>query len=71
MNDWVSTEDRLPDPHTRVDIWVADPQHDRIADCVWTGREWRRMAQNTPIDEEQNGNVTHWMPFPEPPEMQL
>lgn len=57
MNDWISVKDRLPKPFERV---IAAYETNVI--CT------TQMSDNqTFLHEGIHGNVTHWMPLPEPP----
>ena len=57
MSEWISVEERLPEEKTRVLVSIPHSgtkiDTDRILD-----RKWVRW----------NGDVTYWMPLPEPPE---
>lgn len=56
---WISVEERRPEKHTCV-LTYCDDGHIEI-DAILSNGEWAR----TPFDP---GEVTHWMPLPEPPE---
>lgn len=66
---WVSVEDRLPD--SQADVLVVAFWHERWQTMIgWhsdIGKKWRVI---TPHGEREPGGVTHWMPLPEPPEVQ-
>lgn len=54
--DWISVEDRLPEPG--VDVLAA--YRDRHINMGTVGDDW--------LEEDiEDGNITHWMPLPEPP----
>ena len=64
LNGWISVEDRLPEEYVRVLVMVPeankligspDMDTDRVAKDRWV--RWDRY-------------VTHWMPLPEPPEVE-
>lgn len=55
--DWISVEERLPEPG--VDVLAA--YRDRHINMGTAGDDW--------LEEDiEDGNITHWMPLPEPPE---
>lgn len=57
---WIAVEAGMPDSDTDVIVCTED-QH--VESGFHDGRVWRWVsAQQIEID------VTHWMPFPEPPE---
>lgn len=64
--EWISVEDRLPDPF--VTVLVHMPQEDPLptvhAGYISKDGEWVGGMFNRDKDE-----VTHWMPLPEAPDM--
>lgn len=54
---WISVEERLPEEHKRVLVYVNGQGSMEDTDRMRDGR-WVRWF----------GRVTHWMPLPEPPE---
>ena len=59
---WISVEERLPDSCENV-IVIA-----RYGECAWDvtlgfvlNKVWHALSRD-------NGEITHWMPLPEPPE---
>lgn len=59
MNGWVSVKDALPKEYKRVLVHVVNaPTLDVDTDRI-VGGQWVRWA----------GSITHWMPLPEPPEV--
>jgi len=59
---WINIQDKLPEPNQKVDLWLVfkDKKPVRIS---WT---WEKQDnENTTIEE---GKITHWMPFLEPPQ---
>jgi len=58
--EWISVEDRLPEPPVRVFTWGA---FDIPWPCYFTSEsKWRDAT-----DGEWLVGITHWMPLPEPP----
>lgn len=54
--DWISVEERLPEPG--VDVFAA--YRNRYITMGTAGDDW--------LEEDiEDGNITHWMPLPEPP----
>ena len=60
MCEWISVEDRLPDPHFYVIIWDDENAEMVIAAYQETGCWCSETIQ-------EDAHVTHWMPLPEPP----
>ncbi len=62
---WISVDDRLPGDWDQVLAWhdwlSSDPQDQPFIIASQCGGRWY-----TDTDEE-HGDVTHWMPLPEPP----
>ena len=59
MNEWINVKDRLPDNSN--DVLICCAGWDGMHSVEWG---WYR----TDMKEWVAGNVTHWMPFPDPPE---
>ena len=57
---WIPVEERLPEPHHHVIGW--QPGFARTAE-VWIGSSGQWIGG----DFEPAGDITHWMPLPEPP----
>lgn len=60
MSGWVSADIEMPDSDTDVIVCTEDRQ---VEAGFHDGRVWR-WGNATTIEID----VTHWMPFPEPPE---
>lgn len=65
-----------PRDGTVIDLWVTERGYpgERITDCQWSTRTLRGGAIREgwgwgPSDDPEfvSGDVTHWMPPPEPP----
>ena len=65
-SDWISVEERLPEPNTLV--LVVFKRHDEIRrrgfGTLQTHGVWYVSNEGMPP-------VTHWMPVPEPPEVEV
>lgn len=59
-SEWILVEERLPEPHHHVIGW--QPGFARTAE-VWIGSSGQWIGG----DFEPAGDITHWMPLPEPP----
>lgn len=55
---WISVKDRLPKDLSWMLVLEASTD---CAIAYWTGERWS-ADRETPL-----GEVTHWMPLPEPP----
>lgn len=62
MSQWIKCSDRMPDRFT--DSLVTDGK--RVGVKWWGGDKWDCWAENDFVI--YSGNITHWMPLPEPPE---
>lgn len=58
IQQWISVEERLPEPTVDVLVHYEDGEIDIDA--------WYRMFGRF-IMENENHRITHWMPLPEPP----
>ena len=59
---WISVEERLPEQHRHVIGWQREWANSVE---VWIGTSGKWLGG----DFEPAGNVSHWMPLPEPPEV--
>lgn len=61
---WISVKDRLPDTNRSVLGWYKDNPFSGYAVEVvsWNGKGWVFVYARRYVT-----NVTHWMPFPQPP----
>ena len=58
VQEWISVKDRLPD--TCVCVLVHYDDGNMLVDAIGSEGEW--------MDEDFScGNITNWMPLPEPP----
>lgn len=61
---WISVEDRLPEVYEVVIIWIPPDERPTMGYRI-TERAW------TEIEGDSTGRgVTHWMPLPDPPEVE-
>ena len=75
MSAWQPIE-TAPKDGTKIDLWVANQELGRAireTDMVWhhfdDGSAWAH-ADALFLVEEDGWTVTHWMPLPEPPQVQ-
>ena len=63
VQEWISVDDRLPEPWKQVLIYSL---HDFCESAVYIGvsGKWRVTWNHEMLDAD---SVTHWMPFPRPP----
>ena len=66
VQEWISVEDRLPEPWEQVLIYS---RHDFCESAFYIGvpGKWCSTWNHEMLDAD---SVTHWMPMPEPPEME-
>ncbi len=63
MKDWISVEDRLPEPGTTCIVCLANKA---VIECERSVLpHWFKVGIAQIVDDNP---VTHWMPMPEPPE---
>lgn len=78
MDDWVSVEDRMPDPGEEVLVFAVSNDGYRsatIEKAEW-GYTMRHLNKfSTYVDWKspwpyffKNYTITHWMPLPDPPQ---
>lgn len=70
MPGWVSVKDRLPE--TRHAVLVYTPHHKNIwAASMHEDGNWYIWTPGGRVllDPDWHGPITHWRPFPEPPEV--
>ncbi len=60
MSDWTPVNEGLPDAETEV-LVVVRP--DMVEAAFWDSDCWRHLSAH-----RLQGKVTHWMPYPNPPE---
>lgn len=69
LSGWISVEDRLP--KGRKDVLVVAFWHECWQPMTgWYSDMTDRWRIITPFGEKEPGGVTHWMPLPEPPEVE-
>ena len=63
VQEWISVDDRLPEPWKQVLIYS---RHDFCESAVYIGipGKWRVTWNHEMLDAD---SVTHWMPLPQPP----
>ena len=63
VQEWISVDDRLPEPWKQVLIYS---RHDFCEVALYIGipGKWRVTWNHDMLDAD---SVTHWMPLPEPP----
>ena len=61
IQQWIPVTERLPEEDVRVLVWLGtgDITYTQIDTDRLHKKKWRRWTKN----------VTHWMPLPEPPEI--
>jgi hypothetical protein len=67
-NNWISVKDRLPEPD--VIVLVTDGENVDVSLCQLTycGDDPNEKTWFNRFYFGHFGNVTHWMPLPEPPD---
>lgn len=68
MSEWISVDDSLPEPNVNV-LTIDEDNYQETAILYPASMiltyTWRRTGL-----EHMKGEVTHWMPLPEPPKDQ-
>jgi hypothetical protein len=62
---WISVNDQLPDHENEVLLYDKSKYFPRVTTGFFEHGQWRLFG--TSYAE----NVTHWMPLPEPPKMNV
>lgn len=64
---WIPVEERLPEPGKNVLVWSSGFDEPMVG-CFkhWN---WQRKQHMFYVHNDRNmwGNITHWMPMPQPP----
>lgn len=63
MSEWISVEDRMPEIAVRVDVFSRG---ERYANAWYSGEKYGWEHQQY-YGAFHVGEVTHWMPLPDPP----
>jgi hypothetical protein len=67
---WISVADKLPDG--REDVLVVAFWHECWQPMIgWYSDMTDKWRIITPFGEKEPGGVTHWMPMPTPPEVEV
>ena len=67
---WIPVEERLPED--RSDVLVVTYWHERWGVYMgWCAPERAAWSVHVGIGDRNDVAVTHWMPLPEPPEVEL
>ena len=61
MTDWISVKDRLPEPGEYILVYCPTRKYAP----VWLGWYWEDFFY---LFEQDDDDVTHWMPMPKPPQ---
>lgn len=61
-SEWISVEERMPEPFVNVLAYCKSLGY-RV-EANWNGQKW------TPTGNQFCAEITHWMPWPEPPKKQ-
>ena len=71
MTDWISVEDRLPDPLHRDVIMYISSEREIVIGWKGAGRGWMSQMFEDEFYGGRGGygddEVSHWMPLPDPP----
>ena len=60
IDEWISVKERLPKKHETVLVCSRGKNNSVISiDCLCSSGKWY----------DQDDDVTHWMPIPQPPQM--
>lgn len=66
MSEWISVKDRLPEEFVDVLAYLKNGKINR----TWRDKVGFRNATSKKVRWYSDGSVTHWMPLPEPPEVE-
>jgi hypothetical protein len=65
MNEWISVEDRLPENLDGI-ITYRD-ESGLVTPATFLNGDFQGISINSGGFVKLGGNITHWMPLPEPP----
>ena len=60
MSEWISVKDRLPEP--LEDVLTIDNNGNIFISWLWL-----KKFRDRCFASDTRGDITHWMPLPEPP----
>lgn len=63
--EWISVKDRLPEPTDQVTVWI--PEDNRVLPCWYMHNAFEVYSIARQDWFTPHGEITHWMPLPEPP----
>ena len=66
MSEWIRTKDEMPRDGKKVLVWFEPWYNPSFITTAVFSRYWEFLEESGARDG--NGNVTHWMPLPSPPD---
>lgn len=68
MGEWISVDERLPEPNGSYLVYVQNPDDNRRGTI--SRKKYMPAQRGWTMKRDERGmglKVTHWMPLPEPP----
>ena len=69
VNRWIPCSERMPEENVYVIAWAKRKHHSRAIMAILINGIWKIGANDISDGFHVQGEITHWMPMPEPPEV--
>lgn len=70
MSNWISVGERLPEKDDTVVAWRWTTREYKLANCIFQSDKNRRWCYDGIEFFYGKDGISHWMPLPEPPEVE-
>jgi hypothetical protein len=68
INQWIKVSERMPDHHAGIVMYIVGASFEDFTTGEYDGEKWWECSVVADVYREiENGEVTHWMPLPDPP----
>lgn len=68
VNRWIPCNERMPEENVYVIAWAKRKHHSRAIMAILINGIWKIGVNDCSDGFHVQGEITHWMPLPEPPE---
>ena len=66
---WIPCSERMPEENVYVIAWAKRKHHSRAIMAILINGIWKIGVNDCSGGFHAQGEITHWMPMPEPPEV--
>lgn len=67
VNRWIPCSERMPEENVYVIAWAKRKHHSRAIMAILINGIWKIGVNDCSDGFHVQGEITHWMPLPEPP----